>query len=143
MFGSNAQQVEDGRVKLAFFREAFPDLFQLIALGQAAEPEQEAGFFEIGVVGEVVNIDAAIRQNALFAVDVTDAGGGGNERPQGPWARASWLRWTYSLASAADDFCCRPTGDWHESPQRLVIRQNAGLVPSASRYLWVGSGGVY
>src|SRR5215475_603266 len=30
------------------------------------------------MVGEVVYIDATVRQNSLFAVDVTDAGGSGN-----------------------------------------------------------------
>src|SRR5262249_8478905 len=50
------------------------------------------------------------------------------QRPQVPWARALWLRWTYSLARAADDFRCRPTGDFNESPQPIVIRQNGTAV---------------
>ena len=43
---------------------------------QVAKPQEVAGFFESGVVGQFVNIDATIGQNALIAIDVADAGGG-------------------------------------------------------------------
>jgi hypothetical protein len=42
------------------------------------EPQQEAGFLKVRVVGQFVNIDAAIGQHTGFAVDVADAGVGGN-----------------------------------------------------------------
>src|ERR1700685_3955826 len=43
-----------------------------------AKPKQEAGFFKGGMVGEFVNVDAAIGKDAAVAIDITNAGGGGN-----------------------------------------------------------------
>src|SRR5437667_9905056 len=37
-----------------------------------------AGLFEIGIVSQFVNIDATVGQNALFPVDIADAGSGGD-----------------------------------------------------------------
>ena len=47
-------------------------------VGKLPEPEQVAGLFEIGVVGEFVDVDAAIRENSPFAIDVADLGVGSN-----------------------------------------------------------------
>ncbi len=52
--------------------------FSSLAEGSLPIPQQVAGFFEIGVVSEFVNVDAAVGQDALIPVDVADAGGGGD-----------------------------------------------------------------
>jgi hypothetical protein len=52
---------------------------RFVAFGQSPEPEEVAGLFEGGMIGEIVNINAAVRQYSLFAVDVADAGSGGND----------------------------------------------------------------
>ena len=74
MTRSIAEQADDGCVELTLFGHAIAKFTQLLALGKAAEPEQVAGFLEVGVFGEVVNIDPAIGEDALLAIDVTDAG---------------------------------------------------------------------
>ncbi len=73
-----AQQVDDGRVQLALFRQPLAKFLQLVGRGQLAIPQQVAGFFKIGVVGKFVNVDAAVGQDALISVDVANAGGGGD-----------------------------------------------------------------
>src|SRR5207302_4961525 len=76
MLGGHAQQVEDGCIQLAFLSQPLAKFAQLVALRQSSEPQQVAGFLKIGVVGEVVDIDAAIGQDALFTIDVANAGNG-------------------------------------------------------------------
>src|ERR1051326_8731797 len=75
---SIAQERDNGRVQLSLFREAIVQFAQFAARGQLAEPEQVAGFFEIGVIGEFVDVDAAISQHAAIAIDITDLGTGGD-----------------------------------------------------------------
>ena len=76
MLGSHAQQVEDGCIQLAFLSQPLAKFAQFVALRQSSEPEQVARFLKIRVVGEVVDIDAAIGQDALFTIDVANAGNG-------------------------------------------------------------------
>src|SRR5580700_4534780 len=42
------------------------------------KPKQVAGFFKRGVLGQIVNVDAAIGKNTLVAIDVANAGICGN-----------------------------------------------------------------
>src|SRR2546428_13974898 len=58
------------------------EFLELVARGQLAEPQQIAGFLEIGVVGQFVNVNATVGQHALFPVDVADAGSGGDHSLQ-------------------------------------------------------------
>ncbi len=74
MAGSAAQESDNRRVELALLGEAVTQFAQFGARGKLAEPEQVAGFFEVRMVGEFVNIDAAIREDAAIAVDLADPG---------------------------------------------------------------------
>ena len=47
---------------------------KLGAVRQATKPEQIADFFEVRMVGQFVNVDAAISEDALIAIDETNAG---------------------------------------------------------------------
>src|SRR5256885_6659630 len=47
-------------------------LAEFAARGQIAEPEQVAGLFKIRVIGQFVNVDTAVGEDALITVDVTD-----------------------------------------------------------------------
>ncbi len=72
--GSGAHQVDDGRIQLALCRQLLAEFLQFGLRGQLAIPQQVAGFFEVGVVGKFVNVDAAVGEDALISVDVADAG---------------------------------------------------------------------
>ncbi len=63
---------------MAFPRQPLAQIFQLISRRQLTEPEQIAGLFEIGIVSQFVNVDTAVGQDALFPVDIADAGSGGD-----------------------------------------------------------------
>ena len=79
MARSIAQQCNDGRIQLALLRQAIVQLAQFAARGQLSKPQQVASLFEIRLVGQFVNVDAAIGQNAAISVDVADLGSGGND----------------------------------------------------------------
>ena len=49
-------------------------LAQRELVGQDAVPQQVGGFFEGRVLGQLVNVDAAIGQHARVSVDPADAG---------------------------------------------------------------------
>jgi hypothetical protein len=55
------------------------DLSARSSIRQASKPEQVAGLFECGMLGQFVNVDAAIGKNAAVSIDVTNAGVGGND----------------------------------------------------------------
>ena len=76
MLGSHAHQTEDGGVQLALFCQTIAKLFQFIAFGQPAKPQEVASFLEIGIVRKFVDIDTTIGQNSLVSIDVADAGSG-------------------------------------------------------------------
>src|SRR5262249_10330159 len=78
MSGRIAKQRDDGRIELALFGQAFMQFAKLLASGQLAEPQQVAGLLEVRVVGELVDVDAAIREHTAIAVDEADSGVGGN-----------------------------------------------------------------
>jgi len=63
---------------LALVRETLVQILQLIAIRKAPKPEQVAGLFKSGMLGEFVNVDAAIGENAAFAIDIADARVGGD-----------------------------------------------------------------
>src|SRR5580765_6253203 len=137
VFGGDTQQIENGVVEFALFREAFPDFLQFVTLRQAAEPEQEAGFFKIRVVGEVMNIDTTICQNSLFAVDVTDAGGGGNNalktlgRVRGGYAGHTPSQELQMVSVAGP----RGIGTRVRNP---LLYAKMGPLSKRERYIWVG-----
>ena len=54
--------------------QALLQLFQFVPLRQPPIPQQEDDFFKSGVVGQRVNIIAAIAEYARVSVDVTDLG---------------------------------------------------------------------
>ena len=71
--GAWLQQADDGGVELALARQTELELLQFGAGGQASEPEQVAALLEVGVGGELVDVDAAIGEHALVAIDVANA----------------------------------------------------------------------
>src|ERR1017187_5934746 len=66
----------DGRIQFSFFRHALLQRPQFVGLGQTPKPKQVADFFEGGVVGEIVDVIAAIGEHSLLTVDVANAGCG-------------------------------------------------------------------
>ena len=85
VLGRLPQQADDGGVQLALARQVELQLLQLGAIGQPPKPQQVADFFEGRVVGQLVDVDAAIGEHALIAIDVADAGicGGNAFQPLG------------------------------------------------------------
>src|ERR1019366_8315858 len=53
-------------------RQFLPQLVEFALLGQPSVPKQEDHFLEIGMIGERVDVIAAIAQYAGVAVDVTN-----------------------------------------------------------------------
>ncbi len=49
-------------------------LLQIGAIRQAAKPQQVADFFEVRMVGQFVDVDAAVGKHALIAIDEANAG---------------------------------------------------------------------
>ncbi len=82
MLRNQLQTVDDRTVELALFRHALAQLLQLIAAGQTAKPQQVAGLLKSGVVGQFVNVDATVGQNAPLPIDVANAGGGSDHSLQ-------------------------------------------------------------
>ena len=74
MLGRLAQQADDGGVEFALAREVEFQLLQLGAGRQMSKPKQVATLFKVRVVGQFVNIDAAVGKHSLVAIDVADAG---------------------------------------------------------------------
>src|SRR5712692_11778228 len=58
------------------------EFLEFVARRQLAEPQQVAGFFESGLFGQLVDVNAPVGQNAQFSVDVADAGSGGDHSLQ-------------------------------------------------------------
>ena len=78
-FGRSAQQVDDRRIQLALLRQPLVQIPSIRrGVGSLPYHKQVAGFLKVGVVGQFVNVDAAIGQNALLAVDIANAGVGGD-----------------------------------------------------------------
>src|SRR5579884_1796982 len=75
MTGRESEQINDRGIELAFFRQRVTHISQFATLGQLAKPEQVADFFKRRVVGELVNIDAAVGEDTAITVDVTNARG--------------------------------------------------------------------
>ena len=64
---------------LVRLRQTLLEVFQFAALRQAAKPQQVASFFEGGMFGKFVNVNAAIGKDAAVAIDITNAGVGGDD----------------------------------------------------------------
>ena len=78
MLRNLSYEADDLGVEFTLAHELHIELLQFGAVGQLPEPEQVADFFKVGMIGEFVDVDAAIGKNTLVAVDVTDAGISGN-----------------------------------------------------------------
>ena len=76
--GKGAQQVDDALVEGAGQGQLRREFAQLEFAGQAAVPEQVGGLLEAGVLGQLVDVDAAIGEHARFSVNPADSGVGGN-----------------------------------------------------------------
>src|SRR3954469_13016275 len=74
-----AEQIDNGSIDLPLLRQALVQFPQLGTCRELSEPQQVAGLFEIGVVGELVDIYAAVSKHALFAIDVANFRVGGND----------------------------------------------------------------
>ena len=77
--GDAAQEVDDLGVELAGGGEMRGELGEFGGVGQLAEPEQVGGLFEGGALGELVDVDAAVGEDAGVSVDPADGGVGGDD----------------------------------------------------------------
>ncbi len=76
------QEINDRGIQVAFCSQPFVQFFVFVSGGEFAIPEQVAGFFKSGVVGEFVNVDAAVGQDPQIAVYVANLGCGGDHALQ-------------------------------------------------------------
>ena len=105
VFGQGAEEVDDGGGEFAGGGELLGEGAELGGVGKFAVPEEIGGFFEGGSVGELVDVDAAVGEDALGAVDEADGGlvgddvleafggggGGGHVFLQSAKYRREWL----------------------------------------------------
>src|ERR1700688_145103 len=63
---------------MALLGQALLQILQLALIGQAAKPKQVAGLFKIRMIGQFMNIDAAIGKNSTVSIDIANAGIGGD-----------------------------------------------------------------
>ncbi len=70
--GDAAEEVDDLWVELARGGEVPVEVGQFRGVGQFAEPEEVGALFEGGALGELVDVDAAIGEDAGVAVDPAD-----------------------------------------------------------------------
>ena len=66
------EEVENRRGDAARGREVFPELIEFGCFRQPAVPEEENDLLEDGVVRQRVNVVAAVAENSLVSVDITD-----------------------------------------------------------------------
>ncbi len=76
--GKASQHVDDALVEGAGQGQLRGELAQGELIGQHAVPEQVGGFLEGGVLGELVDVDAAIGEDPRISVDPADTGVRGN-----------------------------------------------------------------
>ena len=76
LFGEGAEEVVDLRGKLAGGGELVREVGEFVVTGKVAEPQQVGSFLEGGLIGELVDIDAAVGQHTGIAVDPANAGVG-------------------------------------------------------------------
>ena len=74
VLGRRREEVDDVVGELAGGGELVREVVELGGGGQAAVPEQVSGFFEGGLLRELVDVDAAVGEDAFGAVDETDGG---------------------------------------------------------------------
>ena len=97
--GHAAEEVDDLGIELAGVGELPGEGGELGGGGQLAVPEEIGGLFEGGVLGEFVDVDAAIGEDAGVAVDPADGRGGGDDAFQAFWCDSSghgcfsWSDW--------------------------------------------------
>ena len=77
--GDAAEEVDDLGVDLAGCGELCGELGELGCGGELAEPEEVGGLFEGGLLGELVDIDAAVGEDAGVSVDPADGRAGGDD----------------------------------------------------------------
>src|ERR1700688_461761 len=63
---------------MALLGQALLQILQLALIRQAAKPKQVAGLFKIRMIGQFMNIDAAIGKNSTVSIDIANAGVGGD-----------------------------------------------------------------
>ncbi len=73
------QKFDHGAGKSALQIERTPHLLEFGLLGQPSVPEQKGDLFKAGVVGQSVDVVAAIGQYARLPVDETDRALGGDD----------------------------------------------------------------
>ncbi len=74
-----AEEVDDLWIELAGCGEMGGEVGEFGGVGELAEPEEVGGLLEGGALGEFVDVDAAIGENAGVAVDPADGGAGGDD----------------------------------------------------------------
>ena len=73
MFGGLTQEADDRGIELALARQTELELLEFGAGGKASEPEEVAALLEVGVGGQLMDVDAAIGEYSLVAIDVANA----------------------------------------------------------------------
>ena len=76
--GHAAEELDDAPVHGARGGKSGGKVRELVGRGQLAEPEEIGGLFEGGVGSELVDIDAAVREDTGVAVDPADGRRGGD-----------------------------------------------------------------
>src|SRR5581483_6939187 len=72
------QKGENSRIQLARLCQRPPQLFEFATGRQLAVPQEVADLFEGGILGQVMDINATVGQDAPVSIYVADAGDGGD-----------------------------------------------------------------
>ena len=86
--GDAAQKLHDRRGQRPGSHQIFLDLIQLRLLGQPAVPKEVDDLFENGVVGQRMDVVAAVAEDAEVSVDITNLGLAGDYAFEASYCRS-------------------------------------------------------
>jgi hypothetical protein len=78
MLGNQLEPVVNGTIELALFGHAVPELAQLSASREMAEPQKVASLFKSGIVSQFVDIYAPIGQDTALPIDIANTRSSGD-----------------------------------------------------------------
>src|ERR1022692_883317 len=109
---------------MTLLRETPLKVLQFATIRQTPEPQQIAGLFKSGMVSQFVNVNAAIGKNTAIAIDITNAGVGGNNAFQSFGGRSAGHA-GHRISLSKIGYRCGATPGGARRVQLSFIRQKA------------------
>src|SRR5579862_3372403 len=81
-----AKEIDNRSIQLALFCHPVVQFAQLAPVWKLPKPKQVTGFLEVRVIGEFVDIDATISQDAAVTIDITNLGIRGDDALKALWS---------------------------------------------------------